>query len=387
MKNKFISKRYWNNVTTPMGESGTLSRQYDDLINFSLGDPDYNTDERIINAAFEDALKGHTHYTEFSGYSELREEICSYHRSQYGSYYSINECMVTTSGCHAMWLVMEAILDDGDEVIVPEPYFTPYPQQIKLARGIPVPLNTYEEENYQIDTERLRALITNRTKALILNSPNNPTGACLTRDTLKKIAVIACEYDLIVIADDIYTAFSYGSPFIPMSTFQGMKERTITICSFSKDYAMTGWRIGYVLAPDYIIQTMQDINENNVFTAPSISQRAALHALRLRAQVQPEMIEEYRKRIFYAYERISAIPKMSVLYPQGSIYLFPNIKKTGLSSAEVADRILKEAHVLVLPGNAFGAEGEGYLRIAVTVGLDKLKEAFDRIERMEIFRG
>ncbi len=387
MKSKFISKRYWNNISTPMGESGALLRQYDDLINFSLGDPDYNTDERIINAAFEDALKGHTHYTEFSGYSELREEICSYHRIQYGNSYSINECMVTTSGCHAMWLVMEAILDDGDEVIIPEPYFTPYPQQIKLARGIPVPLKTYEEENYQIDTERLRAMITNRTKAMILNSPNNPTGACLTRDTLEKIAAIACEYDLIVIADDIYTAFSYGSPFIPMATLPGMKERTITICSFSKDYAMTGWRIGYVLAPDYIIQTMQDINENNVFTAPSISQRAALHALRLRAQVQPSMIEEYRKRIFYAYERITAIPNMSVLYPQGSIYLFPNIKKTGLSSAGVADRILKEAHVLVLPGNAFGAEGEGYLRIAVTVGLDKLKEAFDRIGKMEIFRG
>lgn len=387
MKNKFISKRYWNNITTPMGESGALLRQYDDLINFSLGDPDYNTDERIINAAFEDARRGHTHYTEFSGYSELREEICSYHRTQYGNSYSINECMVTTSGCHAMWLVMEAILDDGDEVIVPEPYFTPYPQQIKLVRGIPVPLNTYEEQNYQIDTERLRALITNRTKAMILNSPNNPTGACLTRETLEKIAAIAVEYDLIVIADDIYTAFSYGSPFIPMATLPGMKERTITICSFSKDYAMTGWRIGYVLAPDYIIQTMQDINENNVFTAPSISQRAALHALRLRDQVQPEMIAEYRKRIFYSYERISAIPNMSVLYPQGSIYLFPNIKKTGLSSAAVADRILKEAHVLVLPGNAFGAEGEGYLRIAVTVGLDKLKEAFDRIEKMGIFQG
>jgi len=387
MKNKFISKRYWNNITTPMGESGALLRQYDDLINFSLGDPDYNTDERIIDAAFEDARKGHTHYTEFSGYSELREEICSYHRAQYGNSYSTNECMVTTSGCHAMWLVMEAILDDGDEVIVPEPYFTPYPQQIKLARGIPVPLKTYEKENYQIDTGRLKSLITNRTKAIILNSPNNPTGACLTRDTLEKIASIALEYDLIVIADDIYTAFSYGSPFIPMATLPGMKERTITICSFSKDYAMTGWRIGYVLAPDYIIQTMQDINENNVFTAPSISQRAALHALRLRDQVQPEMIAEYRKRIFYAYERITAIPNISVLYPQGSIYLFPNIKKTGLSSAEVADRILKEAHVLVLPGNAFGAEGEGYLRIAVTVGLDKLKEAFDRIERMEIFRG
>lgn len=386
MKNKYISKRYWNNISTPMGESGVLSRQYDDLINFSLGDPDYTTDESIIAAAFEDARKGHTHYTDFLGDAELREEICRYHKSEYDNIYNLEECMVTTSGCHAMWLVLEAILDDDDEVIIHEPYFTPYPQQIKLARGIPVPLETYEEDQFQIDTDRLKALITNRTKALILNTPNNPTGTCFSRDTLERIAKIACEYDLIVIADDIYTAFSYGRPFIPMATLEGMKERTITICSFSKDYAMTGWRIGYVLAPDYIIQTIKDINENNVFTAPSISQRAALHALRMRAKVQPAMVEEYKKRMFYAYERITAIPNMSVLYPQGSIYLFLNIKETGLSSAEVADLILREAHVLVLPGNAFGACGEGYIRIAVTVGLDKLKEAFDRISTMEIFR-
>ncbi len=387
MKNRYISKRYWKDISTPMGESGALLRQYDDLINFSLGDPDYNTDERIVNAAFEDARNGHTHYTDFFGDIELREEICRYHKSQYDNDYSLSECMVTTSGCHAMWLVLEAILDDGDEVIIHEPYFTPYPQQIRLARGVPVSLETYEEEGFQINTDRLRALITNRTKALILNTPNNPTGTCFNRDTMERIAEIACEYDLLVIADDIYTAFSYVSPFVPMATLEGMKERTITICSFSKDYAMTGWRIGYVLAPDFIIQTIKDINENNVFTAPSISQRAALHALKKRAEVQPGMIEEYRKRMYYAYERITAIPNMSVLYPQGSIYLFVNIKKTGLSSVEAADLILKEAHVLVLPGIAFGACGEGYIRIAVTVGLDKLEEAFDRISRLEIFRG
>lgn len=387
MKNKFISKRYWNNIATPMGESGVLSRKYDDLINFSLGDPDYTTDRSIIAAAFEDAVNGHTHYTDFFGDTELREEICKYHRAQYNNTYKLDECMVTTSGCHAMWLVLEAILDDGDEVIIHEPYFTPYPQQIRLARGIPVTLETYEEDQFQIDMDRLRALITNRTKAIIVNTPCNPTGTCFSRDTLERIAAIACEYDLIVIADDIYTAFSYERPFVPLATLDGMKERTITICSFSKDYAMTGWRIGYVLAPDYIIQTIKDINENNVFTAPSISQRAALHALRMRAEVQPGMIEEYKKRMLYAYERISAIPNMSVLYPQGSIYLFPNIKKTGMTSAKAADKILKEAHVLVLPGDAFGACGEGYIRIAVTVGLDKLKEAFDRISAMEIFRG
>lgn len=204
-------------------------------------------------------------------------------------------------------------------------------------------METYEEDQFQIDTERLKTLITNRTKALILNIPNNLTGTCLSKDTLDRIAKIAIENDLIIIADEIYTAFSYSRPFIPMATLKGMNERTI-----------------------------KDINGNNVFTAPSTSQRAALHALRNRTEVQPGMIEEYKKIIFYAYGRITTIPNMSVLYPQGSIYLFINIKKTGLGSAEVAARILREAHVLLLPGNAFGACGESYIRIAVTVGIDKL---------------
>lgn len=386
MKHRFISKRYWNDISTPMGESGSLAREYDDLINFSLGDPDLTTDERIINAAFKDAKQGHTHYTDFLGDLELRQEICKYYKNEYNYNIKIEECMITTSGCHAMWLVLEAILDDGDEVIIHEPYFTPYPQQIELTRGKPVILETYEEDEFQVDTKRLKELITNRTKALIINTPNNPTGTCFSRDTLEAIAEVAIEHDIIVIADDIYTAFSYASPFIPITTLKGMKERTITIGSFSKDYCMTGWRIGYVLAPPFIINTMKDVNENNVFTAPSVSQRAALHALRMRDEVQPPMVEEYKRRTFYAYERIKAIHNMSVLPPRGSLYLFVNIKKTGLSSMEVADKILRQAHVLVLPGNAFGSCGEGYIRIAVTVGLEQLKEAFDRIEKMEIFQ-
>lgn len=385
MKQRFLSKRYWNDISTPMGESGSLARQYDDLINFSLGDPDMTTDERIINAAFEDAKNGHTHYTDFFGDMELRQEICKFYKNTYNHNVELEECMITTSGCHAMWLILESILDDGDEVIIHEPYFTPYPQQIKLTRGKPVILQTFEEDEFQIDTQRLKSLINSRTKAIIINTPNNPTGTCFRRDTLEAIAKTAVEHDLIVIADDIYTAFSFAEPFIPITTLEGLRERTITIGSFSKDFCMTGWRIGYVIAPTYVIKTMKDVNENNVFTAPSISQRAAIHALRLRNEVQPPMVEEYKKRIYYSYERIKEIPNMSILPPRGSLYLFINIKKTGLSSQEVANRMLREAHVLVLPGNAFGVSGEGYIRIAVTVGLAKLKEAFDRISKMDIF--
>jgi len=253
---------------------------------------------------------------------------------------------------------------------------------VELARGIPVELPTYEEEDFQISTERMESLITERTKALVINSPSNPTGNCLTMETMEKIAAIAEKYDLVVIADDIYTAFSYQNPFVPFASLPGMRERTIILNSFSKNFTMTGWRLGNIIAPDYIIKTIQQINENMVFTAPSVSQRAGIYALRHRKEIQPDMVEEYRKRMFYAAERINQIPKLSVLYPpKGAFYLFVNIKKTGLSSVEASDMILREAHVLTLPGNAFGACGEGYVRIACTCGVDVLKEAFDRIEK------
>lgn len=386
MKHKFLSKRYWNSISTPMGESGELSNKFDDIIDLSLGDPDFTTDDRIINAAFQDALNGHTHYTDFFGDMELRKEICKFYEEEYSSNVKTEECIITTSGCHAMWLALEAILDDGDEVIIHEPYFTPYPQQIKLARGIPVYLQTYEDEDYQINAQRLEKLISNRTKAIIINTPNNPTGTCFSYETLQSIADIAIKHDLVVISDDIYTIFSYNEPFVPITTIEGMRERTITIGSFSKNYAMTGWRIGYIIAPPYIVNTVKDINENNVFTAPSISQRAAIYAIKNRNEIQPAILEEYKKRIYYAYDRIANIHNMSVKVPMGSIYLFVNIKASKLSSQEVADKLFNEAHVLVLPGSAFGKCGEGYIRLAMTCGIDKINEAFNRIEKMDIFR-
>lgn len=369
-----------------MGESASALGKYPDLINFSLGDPDLTTDERIIRKALEDALNGHTHYTDFYGVRELREAICNFYDEEYSYKLVKEECMITTSGCHAMWLTLEAILDDGDEVIIPSPYFTPYPQQVKLARGIPVFLETFEEEDFQLNTKRLENLITNRTKAIIINTPNNPTGTCLTRKTLEDIAAIAEKHDLLIIADDIYTILSYEEPFVPITTLECMRERTITIGSFSKDYAMTGWRIGYILAEPYIINTIKDINENNVFTAPSVSQQAALHAIGLRKEIQPPMVKEFKSRTFAAYERLKQLNNVSILPPKGTFYLFPNIKATGLTSQEVAAKILEEAHVLVLPGTSFGDNGEGYIRIAVTVGEDKINEAFDRIAKMKIFK-
>ncbi len=386
MKHKFISKRYWKDQSTPMGQVDELAKKFSDVIDLSLGDPDLTTHEIIIDNSMKDAKLGHTKYTDFRGDPELRNEILKFYKEEYNLSFKDEEIFIAASGCLGMYLALEAILDDGDEVIIQAPYFTPYPQQVELARGIPIPLNTYENEDFQINIERLESLITERTKALIINSPSNPTGNTLSMETLEGISNIAIKYDLLVISDDIYTSFSFNEPFVPIASIDGMKERTIIINSFSKNFTMTGWRIGNIIAPDFIIKTIQQINENVVFTAPSISQRGAIYALRNRKIVQPDMISEYKNRVFYAAERINKIPNMSVLNPKGTFYLFVNIKKTGLNSIDASDVILKEAHVLTIPGIAFGECGEGYVRIACTVGVERLKEAFDRIEKMNIFK-
>ena len=381
MKNKFIAKRYLEDKSTAMGQSDVLAKAYDDVIDLSLGDPDMVTPKPIIDAAYEAMLDGHTKYTVFRGDPELRAAIIDQYREDYDMDIADEEIFVAASGCLAMYLVLEAVIDDGDEVLMQSPYFTPYPQQIELARGIPVELPTYEEEDFQIDPDRLESLITDKTKAIIINSPNNPTGSCLTIDTMKRIAEIAEKHDLVVISDEIYTAYSFEHPFIPFASLDRMRERTITINSFSKNFVMTGWRLGNIIAPAEIIRVIQQINENVVFTAPSMSQRAGIYALKHRHKLQQPIIEEFRSRMDYAAQRINDIPDMSVIYPpKGSFYLFPNIKKTGMTSEEVSSLLLEKAHVLTLPGNAFGACGEGHIRICCTVSKDKLKEAFDRIE-------
>jgi aspartate/methionine/tyrosine aminotransferase len=385
MKNKYISKRYWEDISTPMGKVDELVKKFDNVINLSLGDPDLITHDIIIDNAFKDAKKGHTKYTDFRGDPELRKEIINYYKEDYNVDIKDEELIVVASGCLAMYLSLEAILDDGDEVIIHAPYFTPYPQQIELARGVPVVLDTFEEEDFKLNIEKLEGLITEKTKAIIINTPNNPTGSCLSWKNLNKVGKLAEKHDLIIISDEIYGSYSFEEPFSPFITIENMKKRTITINSFSKDFTMTGWRLGNIIAPDYIIKTIQQINENVVFTAPSISQRGGIYALRNRKEIQKPMIEEYRNRVYYAAERINEIPKMSVLDPKGTFYLFVNIKETGLTSVEAADKILKEAQVLTIPGVSFGECGEGYIRIACTVKIEKLEEAFDRIEKMELF--
>lgn len=387
MKHKFLAKRHWNSGPTILEEFSSKSKKYSDIINLTLGDPDFTTSDIIMKPAFEDAEKGHTHYTNFFGDEELREEICNYYKEEFDLDVKQEEVIVCSGASHALCSAFESILDDGDEVIIHSPYYAPYPEMIRLSRGVPVALETFEEEGFQINFERLESIITNRTRAIMLNTPNNPTGARFSEETIAKIVEIVKKHDMLLIADDIYGLYVFDTDKkqVPIMALDGMRERTITVCSASKDYAMTGWRVGYAVAPDYIIKTMQTVSENNIFTANSVSQRAYLYALRNRKAIQEEMYEIFRERVFKVYDRVCRIKNMKTLKPQGTFYMFINIKETGLSSMEVANKILEEAHVLVLPAHTFGPSGEGYIRIACTVDVDKIDEAFDRIEKMDIF--
>lgn len=382
-KNKYVSKSFWKDQSTAMSRINEYYGVYDDMINLSLGDPDIITPKPIIDAAFQDAYAGHTKYTEFRGDPELIAEIIRFYNKEYNISISNEEMLITSSATTGMYLTLRAILDPGDEVIMQAPFFTPYPNQVRLAGGIPVEMATYEEEDFQINVERLRTLINERTKALIICSPSNPTGNCLEEKTMLEIAKIAEENDLIVISDEIYTSFVFQGKFRPFCSIGKMKERTVAINTFSKNFMMTGWRIGNIIGPREIIAAAGQINDSIVFTSPSISQRAALHALKMRKDIQPSLVAEYKKRMEYAAKRINRIPQMHVIYPpKGSFYLFINIRKMNMTSEEAVDFLFHHAHVLTLPGNAFGKCGEGYIRIACTVGVEKLKEAFNRIENV-----
>lgn len=382
MEHKQIAKRFWQSGATPMQAAADAANRYDDLINLSIGDTDFITDERIIRAAMQDALAGHTKYTNPQGDPELIDAIQQFYLAEYRMDLAKNQIFVTTSSCMGMELVLMTILDPEDEVILFSPYFTPYKQQVELALGCAVEVETSEEDGFAIREDRLRAAITPKTKALILNNPCNPTGAAYPVECYEMIARVAKEFDLVIICDEIYTDYMYEMPFVPFRSMPGMAERTITLNSFSKNYMMTGWRIGYVVAEPHLTAVMKAINENMVYTAPSVSQRAALHALGLHKELKKIYIKEYQERVYYAAKRINQLPYASVLAPQGTFYLFMNIKKTGLTSAAFCQRLLEEAHVSMIPGNAFGSAGEGYVRIACTTGVETLKKAFDRMERL-----
>lgn len=381
MKN-YIAKRFQNDDGTGLTLNTAALEKYSDIIDLSIGDTDFTTDEAIIDAAFRDARAGYTHYGAPRGDAELIAACCRAWEEDFGQKLDRDHVVVTASSCMGMALSMMAILDPGDEVIVFAPYFSMYKKQVELAGGVCVEVPTYAEEDYAIDAERLRAAITPKTKAIIFNNPTNPSGMAYDKAALNLIADVAKEYDLLVAADEIYTTYLFEGSYVPMRTLPGMAERTITLNSFSKNYLMTGWRVGVVIAEPELLSVVVKLAGAYIYTAPSISQRAAIEALKNRARIRETYVNAYRDRIFYSADRIEKIPYLSLVRPKGTFYLFPGVEKTGLSAPEFCDALLERAHVLVTPGDAFGTSGKGHFRIACTVGLEKLKEAFDRMEKL-----
>ncbi len=379
---QYIAERFRNAFSGLSLDTEAL-RRYSDVIDLSIGDTDFTTDRRIIDAAYADACAGYTHYGDPKGDPELIEAICQAWKEDFNQDVSPAEVLITTSSCMGMSQALLALLNPGDEVLVFGPYFADYNNQIYLAGGKMVEVITKEENHYAPEEAAIRAAITPRTRAMIVNTPCNPTGAAYSMETLTMLAKLATEYDLLILADEIYTRYLYDGAFVPMRTLPGMADRVVTLNSFSKNFLMTGWRVGYIIAHPELIQVFQQVNEGLTYVAPSISQRAALKALSLRNEIAEEYITKYRDRVYYVADRIAQIPYLSLYRPRGTFYAFPGIAKTGMEDKAFCAYLLEQAHIMVAPGCVFGAAGIGHFRIACTVSQSKLAEAMDRMEKLK----
>ncbi len=379
MSKKYLAKSFHKENKQFIAKAADLKADCEDVIDLSVGDPDLITANSIINDAAQDAKSGYTYYTHPKGDKELRQEIIYYYQKNYGVSLNMEEIMVTVGACHGTFLALASVLNNEEEVIIPSPYFTPYKEQVKLAGGEPVFLKTDFDQSFQIDTNRLEKIISDKTKVILINSPHNPTGVIQEKENLKKILDLARQYDLLIFSDEVYEVFDYQNRFHSFINFREAKKRIVVLNSFSKIFSMTGWRVGFTIAPPEIINTMQEINEGICYSAPSISQRAAISALKKENKIKKELSDIFKERVFYAWERINKNEKFQVLSPEGTFYLYVNIKDTVYSSKEFVLELLKKQEVFVLPGEDFGDKSGEFIRIACTVNFQKMKEAFDRI--------
>ena len=354
--------------------------EMEDVISLGVGEPDFDTPWHIRDEGIYSLERGRTFYTSNSGLKELRVEICRYLRRRFGLEYDpLEETLVTVGGSEGIDLALRAMLDPGDEVLIPQPSYVSYLPCTVLADGVPVILELKEENQFRLTREELLEKITDRTKVLVLPFPNNPTGAVMRREDLEAVAEVVREKDLYVISDEIYSELTYGEPHISMASLPGMKERTLTINGFSKSYAMTGWRLGYICGPKEIIRQMTKIHQYAIMCAPTNSQYAAVEALKNGDRDVDAMREAYNQRrryLMYAFQKMG----LPCFEPFGAFYVFPSIKKFGMSSETFATRLLEEEHVAVVPGTAFGNCGEGFLRIFYAYSLEDLKKALGRLE-------
>ena len=350
-----------------------------DVISLGIGEPDFVTPWNIRENALYSIERGHTHYTSNLGMLPLRKEICKYVESDFDVRYDpASECIVTVGVSEALDLVIRAITSPGDEIIYHEPCYVSYNAEVKMAHGVPVAVETREENDFSLDPDDLEKAITSKTRAILLNFPCNPTGATLTMEQTRRLADIAIKHDLIVLADHIYSELTYGPMTPPIASLPGMKERTVFLHGFSKAFAMTGFRIGYACGPAEIIDAMMKIHQYSMLCAPITAQEAALEALRSGRPDMEAMRFEYRDRRNVIVDGFNSMG-LHCFKPQGAFYVFPNITSTGLSSMEFAKKLLMSKKVAVVPGSAFGPCGEGFVRCSYATSMEGIKEALAKI--------
>lgn len=350
-------------------------------ISLGVGEPDFKTPWAIRDAGIRSLEQGRTKYTANAGLKELRAEICRYLGRRMELPYQVENILVTVGGSEAIDLAIRALVQPGDEVIIPEPCFVCYEPITQLTGGVPVHIATRVEDGFRLTAEALRAAITPRTKLLILPYPNNPTGAVMTQQDLEEIADVLRGTDILILSDEIYAELTYGlDRHISIAALPDMWERTIVVNGFSKAYSMTGWRLGYAAAPAPIIRVMTKIHQSCIMSAPTTSQYAAIVALRGCDDEIEMMRDEYNRRRRYVVKALNEMG-LTCFEPRGAFYVFPSIACSGLTSAEFCEMLLKEQEVAIIPGDAFGASGEGYARISYAYSVDHLETAMRRIRR------
>ncbi len=374
-----------NRVVTEIPPSGIrkffdIAAEMKDAISLGVGEPDFVTPWHIRDKGIHSLQKGQTHYTANKGLKELREEISNYLDRRFNlKYDALTQTIVTVGGSEAIDLVFRAVIDPGDEVLVPEPSFVCYQPLTRLAGGVPVPITTKAENNFKITPDELKSAITPKTKVLVLPYPNNPTGGIMTKEDLEAIAEVLRDTNILVLSDEIYAELTYGRKHCSIAEIDGMYERTVLVSGFSKAYAMTGWRLGYACGHPDIISAMTKIHQYGIMSAPTIAQFAAIEALKNGDADIEAMRDEYNDRRRLIVGGFNAMG-LDCFEPEGAFYAFPCIKSTGLSSGEFCERLLYDQKVAVVPGTAFGESGEGHVRCSYAYSLDSINEALNRIE-------
>ena len=351
------------------------------VLNLSIGEPDFVTEPDIVDAGAAGAKAGFTHYPPLQGFLETREAACAYWERHHGFKATPDEVYISVGGLHIPWLAFEALLNPGDEILLIEPYFTCYDAQIRNTGGVPVYIKTREENNFAPTVEELRAACTPKTRGIILNYPGNPSGRVATQKQLEEIAEFVLEKDLFVLSDEIYESMNFtGNKHVCFANIPGMKERTLLAAGVSKSHCMTGWRIGYLFAPQNVINTMCVLSSFQTYGVNTLSQKAAAYAMNTQDEKVKARAKIFGERMKLVVDRLNAMKGVRCASPEGAFYLFPDISGTGLTSEEFTWQLLNEAKVAVLPGSAFGQTGEGYLRIACTQSMDTLIESMNRME-------